>query len=253
MVPSMLVNTIDNNPLLKKDEEVELAKRIESGDKIARIKLTESNLRLAISIAKRYQNKGCDMDDLIQEANIGLLKAVERFDWRRKCKFSTYATWWIKQSVSRYVSSHSKEIRIPSHVKGILNRINEVTKDYVKEFGIQPTSDELSDLLGISVSVVEACLNSATATIVSLNLPIGDKSTLEDVIEDESQSNVDLRIDRKKIIDVIKLSLQDLTKREEAILRLRFGISEDPSDHVRNPMTYEELEELKRRLRKNER
>ena len=146
--------------LLTREEEVSLAKRIESGDDLARQIMIESNLRLAISIAKKYAKYGSNLEDLIQESNIGLIKAVEKFDWRRGFKFSTYATWWIKQAVTRSLTSESTQLKIPSHTLSNARKIWSIQKEYRENFGCEPSEDELSEILGFSVKHVRDALKS---------------------------------------------------------------------------------------------
>ena len=145
---------VGRRPLLKKEQEVELSKKIESGDRHARDIMIESNLRLAISIAKKFHKPGMSLEDLIQEANIGLMKAVDKFDWRKGFRFSTYGTWWITQSVRRHISDQSSTIRIPSHAKSLYYKIQKAKIEYFEEFGSQPTEAEIAELLGVSVGIV---------------------------------------------------------------------------------------------------
>jgi len=226
--------------LLTKEEEIDLSKRIEAGDHLARQKLIESNLRLAVSIAKKYQHFGCDLSDLIQESNIGLMKAVEKFDWRRGFRFSTYATWWIRQAVRRHVTANTSTIRIPSHARGLLSRIKNVTEEYEDEFGTSPTVEELADMLGVTTSLVEDALQAPTNT-TSLSRPIGkdESGTLEDVIPDRDQTHLDDLLDKEKITGAVRKGLRCLTAREEKIIRLRFGITEDVTNHEDYPISKE--------------
>ncbi len=233
---------VGKSKLLTREEEVELCKRIELGDGFARQKMIESNLRLAISIAKRYYKSGCPMEDLIQESNIGLMKAVERFDWRRGFKFSTYASWWIKQSVSRYVSSHKNTVRVPSHAVSLAYKVTKMMKEYEEEFGTTPTNEEISTILGVSETMVKASLDSIKLNnIISIDTPIGDSDssrTLGDMIEDVGANQIEKILDNEKIRMKIIESLSKLSAREEQVLRLRFGISE-----VLNDSEYELIEE----------
>jgi len=221
--------------LLTREEEVSLSKRIEKGDMKARSIMIESNLRLAISIAKKYYRSGCSMEDLIQESNIGLMKAVEKFDWRRGFKFSTYASWWIKQSVSRHVSSHRSTIKIPSHASGMAYKIKRLINEYETEFKQKPDSDEISEILGIPTRTVDECLKLVKLqNTISFDATIGaedDGRRLIDMIEDENSTSFDETIDRRKISLIMARSLSKLTKREEQVLRLRFGMDTVPDDN----------------------
>ncbi len=231
--------------LLTKDEEVELSKRIEAGDPEARRKLIESNLRLAVSIAKKYQHFGCDLSDLIQESNIGLMKAVEKFDWRRGFRFSTYATWWIRQSVRRHVTANTSTIRIPSHARGLLSKIKNVSEEYEDEFGSAPTKEELADILGVTTSLIEDALQAPTNT-TSLSRPIGkdESGTLEDIVPDSDATHLDDILDKEKITGAVRKGLRCLTSREEKIIRLRFGITEDSTNHSDYPISKEKYMKL---------
>lgn len=229
---------VGKSSLLTREQEVELCKKIEKGDELARKVMIESNLRLAISIAKRYYRSGCPMEDLIQESNIGLMKAVERFDWRKGFKFSTYASWWIKQSVSRYVASHKNTVRVPSHAISLAYKVKNLIKEYEEEFRTIPTTKEISDILGITESMVNLSLESLKLNnILSIDTPVGDPESgrsLGDMIEDTHSVPVDDVLDNQKIRAAIVSSLSRLSKREEQVLRLRFGITE-----VENPESFE--------------
>lgn len=242
--------TAGKSTLLTREQEVDLAQRIEKGDDNARSQMVAANLRLAISIARKYQNKGIDLDDLIQEANIGLIKAVERFEWKRGFKFSTYASWWIKQSVTRHLASHARTIRLPAHASGLLTRVAEVRREYAEEFGMQPTDAEVAEILGVSVSAIEASMTAGKVSL-SLHTPIGtsDGSTpklLKDIIPDESIDDPGDVIDRVEMAERVRSALLTLTDREEKILRLRFGITEDPQSKE-YPISAAEIEVLNQR------
>jgi RNA polymerase primary sigma factor len=237
--------------LLTREQEVSLSKRIEKGDERARSHMIQANLRLAISIAKKYQNKGCDLEDLIQESSIGLIKAVDRFDWRRGFKFSTYACWWIKQAVRRHIASHSSSIRLPSYAKNVLWKMRKVSEEFEEEFGVAPTREELSELLGVSKDTMDSIFSCAS-TPLSLDTPLryssGDSGrTLAEVVPDAHYVPPDDMLEQQSIISAVRNALQTLSVREEIIMRLRFGISDDPSDHNRNPITFAELRDIKKR------
>lgn len=242
---------VGKSNLLSREEEVALSKRIEAGDKSARRKMIQSNLRLAISIAKKYQNKGCDLEDLIQESSIGLIKAVDRFDWRRGFKFSTYACWWIKQAVRRHVASQSSAIRLPSYAKNMLWKMRQASEEFENEFGTAPTQEELAELLGVTKDTMDAIL-SCSSTPISLDTPVryssGDTGrTLAEVVPDEDYVSPDDVIDRQHVISAVRKAFETLTPREEKIMRLRFGITDDPHDHNTHPITAKEVAKLKKR------
>jgi RNA polymerase primary sigma factor len=229
---------VGRSNLLTREEEVSLSKRIEMGDALARQKLIECNLRLAVSIAKKYQNFGCDLPDLIQESNIGLMKAVEKFDWRRGFRFSTYATWWIRQAVRRHVTANSSTIRIPSHARGLISKIKSTIAEYEEDLGETPTSAELADILGVTESIIEDAMRAPTYTS-SLSHPIGkdETGTLQDIIPDDEAQTPDEAIDRVKMTMAVRKGLQNLTAREEKIIRLRFGIAESMTNDAEYPIS----------------
>ena len=240
---------VGRTKLLTRQDEVDLSKRIEKGDRRARDRMIRANLRLAISIAKKYQNRGCDLEDLIQESSIGLVKAVDRFDWRKGFKFSTYACWWIKQAVRRHIASHSSAIRLPSYAKSIMWKIKQARIDYEEEFGCMPTNAELADLLGVSEDTLESVIR-CSSTPVSLDNSLRYKSseigrTLAEIVPHENYRMPDDVLDEQKIIEIVRQSLMSLTGREEKIMRMRFGITENPKDHTHFPITETEFKNLK--------
>lgn len=230
-------NTIDEyfkqvgkTELLTREQEIELSKRIEAGDRRARDRMIRANLRLAISIAKQFQNKGCDLEDLIQESSLGLIKAVDRFDWRRGFKFSTYACWWIKQAARQHVANSSAPFKLPSYAKNMMYKIQQAISDYRDEFGQQPSIAEIADVLGTSPESIQAIVGCSSACVSIDSSPRGidgdGKKTFGEMIPDDSEP-LDSALDKQKILPVIRQALGTLTSREEKILRLRFGIYED--------------------------
>lgn len=237
---------VSKTKLLSREEEVMLAKRMEEGDESARAHMISANVRLAISIARKFQNQGCNLEDLIQEANIGLIKAVDRFDYKRGFKFSTYGYWWIKQAVMRYITSNSSVLRLPSYTRTTYYKIKEVREKYFEEFDCYPSNEEIADLLGVSVQVItsiQGCLGP-TFSLNSSKYGAEDGRTMSDVIEDESIEQAEEVIDRGRLLCAIRASLDKLTAREEKIIRLRFGISEDIENHDDFPITKEEINNI---------
>jgi RNA polymerase primary sigma factor len=252
----LFFDDVGRRNLLTREEEVELSQKIEMGDKIARQKMIESNIRLAISIAKKYQNKGCPLEDLIQESNIGLMKAVDRFDWRRGFKFSTYACWWIKQAVRRHVASHSSSIRLPAHAKSLFWKMRQASEAYEDEFGSAPSQEELAELLGVTVSTMKAVIACANTPLsldkrTSYNGSSGPSEgrKLADIIADENADPAQ-RIDKEKIVMLVRGALETLDEREEKIIRLRFGISEDPTNHHKFPISNADLLQIKQKAKR---
>jgi RNA polymerase primary sigma factor len=221
--------------LLTREEEVMLSQRIEAGDAYARKQMIECNLRLAVSIAKRHQRSGCSLEDLIQESNVGLIKAVDRFDWRRGFKFSTYASWWIKQAVRRHVTDSASDIRVPAHMNSLAWHISVFVEEYESKFNTKPTYEEIAAMMCITVDAVKEVLSSSgVRSTVSLDAMIGDadgKKVIE-TIPDDNAVLPDDSIDRQKIMRAIGLCLDKLTPREEQVLRLRFGVSDVQNDDM---------------------
>lgn len=215
-------------PLLTKEQEVELAKKIETGDGRAKKIMIESNLRLAISIAKKYARHGGNLEDLIQECNIGLIKAVEKFDWRRGYKFSTYSCWWIRQAATRYLTNNNTILNIPSHTLALSRKVMQLQREYAEEFNCEPTYEEIAEALNVPLKHVKnAIFSIKSKNTLSICKPMNDENnrTLADILPDNSQSVEDLidsKIFRRKIIETFKT----LSKREELVLRLRFGVVE---------------------------
>jgi len=236
---------VSRTTLLTREEEVSLSQRIEQGDEEARRVMIESNLRLAISIAKRYYKSGCSLEDLIQESNIGLMKAVEKFDWRRGFKFSTYASWWIRQSICRHISTHRNTVRVPSHASSLASKIRKLTAEYEDEFNQKPSNSEIAEILGITEKMVKASIESMKLQyMTSIHATVGNDENSRQVIEmisDDTYKTPDEIMDHEKMMNVIKSCLSKLSSREEQILRLRFGITDEFSDTEEFDVDEEEI------------
>ncbi|MDI6871835.1 MAG: RNA polymerase sigma factor RpoD [Bacillota bacterium] len=223
----MYLKEIGRVPLLSAEEEVELAKRIEQGDEKAKRRLAEANLRLVVSIAKRYVGRGMLFLDLIQEGNLGLIKAVEKFDYRKGYKFSTYATWWIRQAITRAIADQARTIRIPVHMVETINKLIRVSRQLLQELGREPTPEEIAAEMDMTVDRVREILKIAQEP-VSLETPIGEEedSHLGDFIPDEDSpapaEAASFLLLKEQLEDV----LDTLTPREEKVLRLRFGLDD---------------------------
>ncbi len=223
----MYLKEIGKVPLLTAEEEIELAKRMELGDQEAKKRLAEANLRLVVSIAKRYVGRGMLFLDLIQEGNLGLIKAVEKFDYRKGYKFSTYATWWIRQAITRAIADQARTIRIPVHMVETINKLIRVSRQLLQELGREPTPEEIAEEMNMPVDSVREILKISQEP-VSLETPIGEEedSHLGDFIQDD---NVPVPADaaaftllKEQLVEV----LSTLTDREQKVLRLRFGLDD---------------------------
>ena len=223
----MYLKEIGKVPLLTAEEEIEIAKRLETGDEEAKKKLSEANLRLVVSIAKRYVGRGMLFLDLIQEGNLGLIKAVEKFDYRKGFKFSTYATWWIRQAITRAIADQARTIRIPVHMVETINKLIRVSRQLLQQYGREPTPEEIAKEMGISESKVREIIKIAQEP-VSLETPIGEEedSHLGDFIPDDDApapaEAASFALMKEQLLDV----LDTLTPREEKVLRLRFGLDD---------------------------
>jgi len=232
----MYLKEIGRVPLLTADQEIDLAHRIENGDEDAKKQLVEANLRLVVSIAKRYVGRGMLFLDLIQEGNLGLMKAVEKFDYRKGFKFSTYATWWIRQAITRAIADQARTIRIPVHMVETINKLSRVQRSLLQTLGREPTPFEVSLEMDIPVERVIEIMKVAQEP-VSLETPIGeeDDSHLGDFITDEDAESPEESASFVLLRDHLDGILGTLTEREEKVLRLRFGLDDG------RPRTLEEV------------
>ncbi len=221
----MYLKEIGKVPLLDAEEEKELARRMADGDEYAKNKLVEANLRLVVSIAKRYVGKGMFFLDLIQEGNLGLMKAVEKFDYQKGYKFSTYATWWIRQAITRAIADQARTIRIPVHMVETIHKVSRYSRQMLKELGREATADEIGEKMGMSAEKVREIMKIAQDP-VSLETPIGEEedSHLGDFIPDEDTPAPADAASATILREVIERELHTLTPREEHVIKLRFGL-----------------------------
>jgi RNA polymerase primary sigma factor len=223
-------------PLLTVEEEVSLAKRIERGDQTAKQALIEANLRLVVSVAKRYVGRGMLFLDLIQEGNLGLMRAVEKYDWRRGYKFSTYATWWIRQAITRGIADQARTIRVPVHMVETINKLVRVRRQLTQELERDPTNEEIATKMEVTPERVEQILKFAQEP-VSLESPVGDEedSNLGDFLEDDEHRRPHVAVHRKLRDEDLKAVLLTLSHREQKVIELRYGLGGE------EPMTLEEV------------
>ena len=228
----MYLKEIGKVPLLTSEEEIELAKRMELGDEEAKKKLAEANLRLVVSIAKRYVGRGMQFLDLIQEGNVGLMKAVDKFEYRRGYKFSTYATWWIRQAITRSIADQARTIRIPVHMIETINKMNRISRQILQETGVEPDPAELAEKMDMPEDKIRKILKIAKEPI-SMETPIGDDedSHLGDFLEDFGTVAPAEAAQQSSLTEITKEVLDSLTPREAKVLRMRFGI-EMSTDHT---------------------
>ena len=236
----MYLKDIGRVPLLSSDDEIELARKMQDGDEEAKRRLSEANLRLVVSIAKRYVGRGMLFLDLIQEGNLGLMKAVEKFDYQKGFKFSTYATWWIRQSITRAIADQARTIRIPVHMVETINKLTRVSRMLLQENGREPSPEEIAEAMGVEVSKVRE-IQKIAQDPVSLETPIGEEedSQLGDFLEDKDLPSPEEAAASQILREQLDEMLDDLTDREREVLRLRFGL-EDGHAHT--------LEEVGRRF-----
>lgn len=222
----MYLKEIGRVPLLKPEDEPAIAKRIEEGDEEAKNLLISANLRLVVSIAKKYVGRGMQFLDLIQEGNMGLVKAVEKFDYTKGFKFSTYATWWIRQAITRAIADQARTIRIPVHMVETINKLSRVQRQLLQELGREPTAEEISERMdGFTPEKVRE-IQKVALEPVSLETPVGDEddSHLGDFLEDKGAVSPDSYANNQLLKEELDIVLSDLTEREEKVLRLRFGL-----------------------------
>jgi len=221
----MYLKEIGQVKLLSADEEVELAKRVSEGDQAAKNKLTEANLRLVVSIAKKYSGRGLHILDLIQEGNTGLIRAVDKFDWTKGNKFSTYATWWIRQAITRAIADQARTIRVPVHMVEVINKATRCNRKLVQELGREPTVEEIAKELNLPVEkIIEA--NRTAADTLSLDTPVGDEedTSIGSFVEDERTPGPADATSNALLAEALKEILDTLTEREADVLRMRFGM-----------------------------
>ena len=221
----MYLKEIGQVKLLSAEEEVELAKRVAEGDQYAKNKLTEANLRLVVSIAKKYSGRGLHILDLIQEGNTGLIRAVDKFDWQKGNKFSTYATWWIRQAITRAIADQARTIRVPVHMVEVINKATRCNRKLVQELGREPTVEEIAKELNLPVEkIIEA--NRTAADTLSLDTPVGDEedTSIGSFVEDERTPGPADATSNALLAEALKEILDTLTEREADVLRMRFGM-----------------------------
>ncbi len=221
----MYLKEIGQIPLLSADEEQELARRVVDGDQSAKNKLTEANLRLVVSIAKKYSGRGLHILDLIQEGNTGLIRAVDKFDYTKGNKFSTYATWWIRQAITRAIADQARTIRVPVHMVEVINKATRCNRKLVQELGREPTLEEIADELNLPIEkIIEA--NRTAADTLSLDTPVGDEedTTIGSFVEDDNTPGPADATSNALLAEALSDILNTLTQREADVLRLRFGM-----------------------------
>ena len=232
----MYLKEIGQVPLLTPEQEVEMARRVEEGDENAKRQLEEANLRLVVSIAKHYTGHGMSLMDLIQEGNLGLIRAVEKYDYRRGFRFSTYATWWIRQSITRAIADQGRTIRIPVHMVENINKVNRASRDLMQSLGRDPTPEEIAEEIHMSPERVRE-IQKISREPVSMETPVGDEedSSLGDFIRDDASPVPADEAARVMLKEQIREILTDLTEREQQVLRLRYGLDDE------HPRTLEEV------------
>ncbi|MBN1333251.1 MAG: RNA polymerase sigma factor RpoD [Synergistales bacterium] len=224
----MYLKEIGKTPLLKAAEEIELAKRVEQGDEAAKEQLIKANLRLVVSVAKKYMNRGMHLLDLIQEGGLGLMKAVDKYDWRKGFKFSTYATWWIRQAITRAIAEQSRTIRIPVHMVETINKMIRTSRRLMQQLGREPTDEEIAQEMEIGAEKVED-IRKVSQLPVSLETPVGeeDDAELGDFIEDREVPTPDEAALENLLKEHLLEALEGLSEKERSVLKYRFGLGEE--------------------------
>lgn len=240
---------VNRYPLLKHEESVELFKQYEAGSESAKSKLIQSNLRLVISIAKSYKGRGISLEDLIQEGNLGLIRSIDKYDYKRGYRFSTYASWWVKQAIGQHVMKRKRTIRVPAHAAVVENKLAAATNAFKEEVGHEPSVEELASIVGASEKVVRATIQS-TKKMVSLQDSFrasngAAKKTWEETLRDESRtSDPHGCLVESELLELTKRVMDQLSPKEAAILRIRFGLLENADDSDNFPITEDEIQRI---------
>jgi RNA polymerase primary sigma factor len=246
---SLYFSEVDGGKLLTKAQEIELAKKMQDGDRRAKNKLITANLRLVVAVAKKYKNQGCDYEDLIQEGNLGLIDGIERFDWTRNYKLSTYCTWWINQKIGRFIANQGRTVRVPVHVQTLSSKARKLVGNYKEKLGCDPTIFEVSGMLGCTKEMAKAVMESFKPIVSLDHSPTAAISNqeLHVILKDNEATSPFDFVNCSEIVGVLRKVIGTLSPREDKILRLRFGIGANPKDHTSFPITRKKLKELKRK------
>lgn len=246
--------------LLTHEETKALFVKIQGGDESARHKIVQSNIRLVWKIARAYSNRGVEVEDLVQEGAIGLMTAAERFDHTRGIKFGTYATWWVRQAIGRYITNNGRSVRVPAHLIGFSYKARKATDEFKKEFGVEPTIEELSDIIGVTPENIKKAIESRNGNF-NLDYDVasgesrmdrgGEEVTVASAVTSSHVTPYD-RLADIELQQLVRKVLNKLSSREEKVMRLRFGIVEEPIDAKKFPITENEIEKLDQRLLSNE-